>query len=770
MQLPTVEAALLQLSCDTNAVRRARFSHDDRSRTLGPILQLKYDTTLINKAHSLFYQSGTTTRLLSQSYIPLLYRVIGMSTDNTPLAIHCALSQKPEVMVDHGSDLINEGCRRISTRKPYIINFKEPLRISITLALTAIIASFLPTAFAQAPVNDLVSWPPGMLLLATILYATLGTSPDLLWDIEPVTGFFLFNGLPKISIPLMQQVNWVTKTCHFVPGIRSSTGVQNFWVRSNEISANARAEALENVLSQLGCVTYAPSQTPINEKTWSISPAGMMVYAKSAPPASPKSEIPCPPPIARDFLLFAAIDYHAFREWEVQILSQGKVVFSTKDMPPSSVIDVASEEDAIYLAAAHMVRRPHSQSIMRSMSEHIGNHEHGPYLLNLDTINRDAPICSIDFHSYAPGDHKVSATLSELGRAYYRVVKFLKGRAPKDIGSAHQIAQINVGRTIWVAILGGATLDTGRLTIQNLPGRWGTRDVSPDEAYLSRVDAVLQRLAPYGGTVNEFDDLLTSGGISRRTAIPFFIAGLAGQIIICYFLSVGTSAGIWTSVALANSLFAGRLIDWHSLYFGKSASLSNGEPGMKIYLPDSPGKEFMVIATFNRSSPKEGRFRPGFFMSTFGLLAAVLGAVYSQETRRALSFGPNVPTPTWIIYTSIVLSVATTILTLSILVFQQLNEKTWWDNSEMPTRWMVYATFPTSLAVCALAVVFKLNNMPHMWPILDAITWLSGIPFGMIENGRIISADENTLHLILLNRWMMGAVASALGSSTISKR
>ncbi|PPQ95187.1 hypothetical protein CVT26_014879 [Gymnopilus dilepis] len=644
------------------------------------------------------------------------------------------------------------------------MNFKEPLRISITIVLTAVVASFLPTGFAQAPVNDVVSWPSGMLLLATILYAALGTSPDLLWDIEPVTGFFFFDGLPKISIPLMQQVNWVSRTCHFVPDIRSSFGVQNFWVRSNDVSAKARAEALQNVVSKFGCVTYALPSEPINDK---ISPEGLMVYAKSASSPSPKSEIPCPPPVARDFLLFAAIDYHVFREWEVQILSQGKVVFSTKDMPASSVLDVSCEEEAVYLAAAHMVARPHSQSIMRSMSERTGNDQLGPYLLNLDTINRDAPICAVDFHSYAPEDHKVSATLSELGRAYYRVVKFLKDQASKG-GSANDIAQINVGRTLWIAIFGGATLDTGRLTFQNLPGRWGMKDVSADEAYLSRVDTVLQILAPYAGTTHEFGDLLTSGGISRRTAVPFFIAGLAGQIIICYFLSVGTSAGVWTSVALANSLFAGRLIDWHSLYFGKSLSFSNEEPGMKIYLPDSPGKEFMVVATFNRSSPKQGRFRPGFFMSTFGLLAAILGAVFSRETRHALSFGPKIPTPTWIIYTSVVLCICTTLLTLSILVFQQRSEKTWWDNSEMPTRWMVYAILPPSLAICALAIIFKLRNMPHWWPILDAMTWLSGIPLGMIENGRMIAGDENTIHLVLLNRWMMGAVASALGSSSVS--
>ncbi|KIK01119.1 hypothetical protein K443DRAFT_7167, partial [Laccaria amethystina LaAM-08-1] len=106
---------------------------------------------------------------------------------------------------------------------------KISLRIPATIITTAVIALSLPLVFAQAPVNDVVSWPPGLLLLATVLYATLGTSPNQLWEIEPVTGVFLFTGLPKLSIRGMQRVNWVTSACHFVPGIRSAFGRANFW-------------------------------------------------------------------------------------------------------------------------------------------------------------------------------------------------------------------------------------------------------------------------------------------------------------------------------------------------------------------------------------------------------------------------------------------------------------------------------------------------------------------------------------------------------------
>ena len=238
---------------------------------------------------------------------------------------------------------------------------------------------------------------------------------------------------------------------------------------------------------------------------------------------------------------------------------------------------------------------------------------------------------------------------------------------------------------------------------------------------------------------------------------------------MCYFLSVGTSAGVWTSVALANSLYAGRLTDLHSIYYGKGKSLvqtGNDQPGMKMYLPGSASKEIMVIATFDRSTPKEDSgLRSGFFMSIFGVVAAIFGAIFQERTRIALSFGPTTPTPPWVVYTSVSLCIGTTLLVLSMLIAQQLHEKTWSDDSEFPTRLMTYSTFPSSIAICTLAVTFRLKGWGHLWPILDAITFLSGFPLGMIENGRLFAADDNMLHLVLLNRWMMGAVASSLGSS-----
>ncbi len=155
-------------------------------------------------------------------------------------------------------------------------------------------------------------------------------------------------------------------------------------------------------------------------------------------------------------------------EWEVQIYTKELLVFSTKDMPPSSIIEVKNEEEAIQVVAAQMVRRPRSQSSLRGIATKKNENENGPYVLNLDTVNRNVPVCSIDFHSYAPNGHKISATLSELARSYFRVVTYLKNNSSSNgIELSGQIAQIEVDQALWIAILGGAILDTGRVTFQN---------------------------------------------------------------------------------------------------------------------------------------------------------------------------------------------------------------------------------------------------------------------------------------------------------------
>lgn len=634
---------------------------------------------------------------------------------------------------------------------------------SVVLAL-AQLAVVLQPVVAQAPVNDVISWPSGLLLLASVLYAALGTNCESLWDIDPSIGPFLWSGLPKLSISIMQRVNWVSGACHFVPRIRSAYGISNFWIRSEGVTDVARADALRKTLDVLHCVTYGPLPEPIDESLWRLTSAGLVQPAPIVA-MSPLLKSSSPAPSARDFLLFAAIDYHAFREWEVNIYQRGKVAFSTKGMPASSVIDVDSEDAALLVVAAQMVRRPNSQSPLRALAKEEGN-DFGPYTLNLDLINLDAPACAIDFHSYSPDSSKVSASLKELAGAYYRVVQHIK-RSVDTPGwlITDQLAQIAVGQTLWISILGGALLDSGRLTIQNLPGRWGILNISADEAYLSRIESMLEALAPYANTP-EFFDLVFSGGTSRRTTYPFLVAGLCGQMIICYFLSVGTSAGVWTSVALANSLYAGRLTDWHSAFNGKTKATD--EPGMKMYVPRSPTREIMAIATLNRSAPRTGILRPGLLLNVFGLVAAIFGAIFQTQTRNALGFGPLKSTPPWVVYTSTVLAVGTSSLILLTVVLQQIKERTWFHHSETSQRWLVYTTLCGSFVTSGLAIFFLKCQVTSLWPVLDAVTWLSGMPLGVLENGRIISADDNLLHLALLNRWIMGAVASSVGSSGVN--
>ena len=629
-------------------------------------------------------------------------------------------------------------------------------------ALTTLFTAIHPV-LAQAPVNDVVSWPSGLLLLASVLYAALGTPPDKIWEIEPAIGWFLCSGLPMISIPMMQRVNWVASACHFVPGIRTAYGKSNFWIQADQVTALARSEALRKVLQCLQCVLYVyPEPSTIDPSLWSSTPEGLVIPAPNtsgpliSPPIKPSSATPS----AHDFLLFAAIDYHVFREWEVVIKKGGQVVFSTKNMPASSVVDVDSEEFALFVVAAQLVRRPHSQSKLHALACNDSDKKEGPYTLDLDKdpVKYDTPICAVDFHSYAPEGSKVTASLTELATAYYRVVQYIKQNS--DPSNSLKLAQISVGQTLWIAILGGVLLDKGRLTIQNLHGRWGMKEVTADEAYLTRIETVLAEIGEYANKP-AFFDLVFSGGLNRRSAYPFLIAGLFGQMIVCYFLSVGTSAGVWTSVALSNSLYAGRLTDWHSLYYGKTAVTD--EPGMKMYVPGS--QELMAIATFDRSSPKQGSLRPGILLNTFGLAAAIFGAVFQGPTRDALNFGPFSPTPGWVVYTSVVLCMGTTMLIAVTLALQQLWEKTWADDSEFPTRCMAYTTLPCSVIVSGLAVWFQYSGLRRFWPILDALTWVSGMPLGMLENGRMFSVDDNMLHLVLLNRWIMGAVASSVGSA-----
>ncbi|KAF8893488.1 hypothetical protein BD779DRAFT_1641909 [Infundibulicybe gibba] len=616
---------------------------------------------------------------------------------------------------------------------------------------------FKPVA-AHSPLQEILPWPPSLLLLAATLYTALGVSPDILWCIEPAIGLLLGSGLPSIAIPAMQRTNWVANACHFVADIKTAYGKSNFWVPGRDVTSTMRAECLRKTLDILSPVVYEQPEFRLDQSLWRLNSAGLFEAQSNPPSLSPPLPFPSstqPIPSARDFLLFSAIHYHAFWEWEVEVEWKGSIAFSTKGTDARAIFDVHDEQMALPIVAAQLVRRPYSQSHLRAAALEPA---YGVYRLNLDHLSRTSPVCSIDFHSYASPAWKVSGSLYELAGAYFRVVQYIKQLAPKwsTLGDG-PVAHVHVGQTLWIAILGGAVLDSGRLTIQNLPGRWAMRGVSPDEAYDTRVKSILHAIEPYANK-KSFGDLVFSGGSSRTPALPMLVMGIIGQTIVCYLLAACTPASLWMSVALANLLFAGKLTDWHSMYWGKTET--SEEPGMKMYVPKT--KRLMAIATFDRTPPREGALRPGILLNACGAVAAILGAVFQNHTRSAVGVGLYEPTPPWVLNTCIILGIGISVIIGATVMFQQSRERTWRDDSELPTRWMVYATLSCSVVVGVLALTFHATLLKALWPLLDALLFVSGLPFGSIENGRMVAGDDSIIHILLINRWLVGVTISAL--------
>jgi len=116
-------------------------------------------------------------------------------------------------------------------------------------------------------------------------------------------------------------------------------------------------------------------------------------------------------------------------------------------------------------------------------------------------------------------------------------------------------------------------------------------------------------------------------------------------------------------------------------------------------------------------------------------------------------------------YLSMFLSVGLSLLIGITIYLQQLHERTWANDSELPTRWMVYTALSCSMTVAGFGFVFDRSQLTWLWPVLDAFIWVSGLPLGMLENGRISSGDESTIQMILVNRWLMGFITSIVASN-----
>jgi hypothetical protein len=225
------------------------------------------------------------------------------------------------------------------------------MRLITTAAATVLVASLLPSAMAQAPVNDVVSWPPGLILLAAVLYAALGAAPDTLWNLEPAIGLFMGEGFSFFAIPTMQRVAWAANACHFAPRIRSTNGVSNFWIRSDRVSSVARVNAMKAALNVMSPVAYEPveGQYQFDASRWKFTDAGLLQDIHDGPPEPPNiTEIPP----ARDFLCFATVHYHAFWAWDVRIMAHDKLLFSTGGSAEGAVFDVDSSAAALPIVAA----------------------------------------------------------------------------------------------------------------------------------------------------------------------------------------------------------------------------------------------------------------------------------------------------------------------------------------------------------------------------------------------------------------------------------
>jgi hypothetical protein len=223
--------------------------------------------------------------------------------------------------------------------------------LTIAAITTFVVARVVQPVMAQAPINDLVGRHSGLLLLASVLYAALAQPPDILWTIDPAIGVFMGSGLPHVSIPAMQRVNWVANACHFVPKIRSAYGISNFWIRSENVSRSARTEAIGKALQVLSPVECEPSEYMMTHLC-NVAAAGLLEsfsLASLSPPimSLPAASTPSLIPTPRDFLLFAAIHYHTFWEWEVQVEQNGQLVFSTRGTDARAIFDVQSKGMAL---------------------------------------------------------------------------------------------------------------------------------------------------------------------------------------------------------------------------------------------------------------------------------------------------------------------------------------------------------------------------------------------------------------------------------------
>ncbi|KAL1735098.1 hypothetical protein EV714DRAFT_268373 [Schizophyllum commune] len=653
-----------------------------------------------------------------------------------------------------------------SSTSASLLVFTSMPNISLRAVLSFAFAICCTPVLAQAPVNDIVGWPTGLLLLATCMYVILGTKYEDLWSIDPSTGPFLWSGFPMHSIPALYHSDQTASVCHFLPRVRTVFGPSTIWAPSEKISQEARADVLRKATKVIHPVLPDPQHTEVDQ-TWLLEPSGLLRQKEilENPGLAPSEDA-----TARDFLLFAAIEYFRLDKCrckgvEVCVYRGTCCLFSTKGLPRRWVMDVDNEEMALRVVAAILHCHPHVESQLSTYAVT------GPpsCRVQLDQIDAQKDLCIVITSFGTSVDDKcgVHTSLNELAKAYFIVVQHHKKEPDVEKRMEGYVAIASVKQTMWLAIFGGALLESGRLTIQNLQG-YREHDMFIDQAFSRRIEHVLDTLSPRGNDV-DLTEITHDFMPSKRSALShvFFVAGLLGQMITSYFLCASGCVGTWSSVALANSLYSGRLSDWHTRSHGGASGAA--EAGIWMQAPFT--KDVMCFATLDRSMPRVDKQRPGILLNVCGIAAAIMGVVFQQQTRTALGFddAPSLMSPSIAFATSVVI----TFLALLFSVFLGLTDlETLTDSDRYKWIWTSTAVGMVIASVLGNSVYYARNYLCEqtLWITIDVTVWITGLPLGWLLNGQLpVDVDHTVVHFALASRWMMGALASLIRNTDLGE-
>ncbi|KAL1695799.1 hypothetical protein GGG16DRAFT_44937 [Schizophyllum commune] len=633
--------------------------------------------------------------------------------------------------------------------------------ISMRAVLSFAFAICCTPVLAQAPVNDIVGWPTGLLLLATCMYVILGTKYEDLWSIDPSIGPFLWSGSPMRSIHALYPSDQTASVCHFLPRVRTVFGPSTIWAPSEKVSEEARADVLRKATKVIHPVLPDPQHIEIGQ-TWPLTASGLLRPAEPLANLATAQRGQSERATARHFLLFAAIeDLNKRTELEVHVYEGTDRLFSTKGLPRRWVMDVDNEKMALIVVAANLHQLAESQREWCAVTSSPVRR------VQLDRIVADKKLCITSFEPSVDDKCGVYASFNELAEAYFIVVQHHKKEPDVEKRMEGYVAIASVEQTMWLAIFGGALLESGRLTIQNLQG-YREHDMFIDQAFSRRIEHVLDTLSPRGNDV-DLTEITHDFMPSKRSVLShvFFVAGLLGQMITSYFLCASGCVGTWSSVALANSLYSGRLSDWHTRSHGGASGAA--EAGIWMQAPFT--KDVMCFATLDRSMPRVDKQRPGILLNVCGITAAIMGVVFQQQTRTALGFddAPSLMSPSIAYATAVVI----TFLAFLFSVFLALTDLETLTDSDR-CMWIWASTFAGMVIASALG-----NIMYHaryylceqtLWIAIDVTVWITGLPLGWLLNGQLpVDVEDTVVHFALASRWMMGALASLLRNTDLGE-